>query len=173
MSFGEIIRELRKSKGLSLRDAEKISGISHTYLSTLEKGFDPRTKKIRKPTPQIIAKLATGLNEDYFDLMVLAGYLEEKKPFNEEFKTDNISSEFGKALHKIRNDKNLSIRELAKRSGTSHPYLSQLETRKNKKPTPEILRKLAKGLKISYVSLLIEAEYLEKEDVKEYIQELL
>ena len=80
---------------------------------------------------------------------------------------------FGEKLKKMRNDKNLSIRELAKQSGTSHPYLSQLETRKNKKPTPEILRKLAKGLKISYVSLLIEAEYLEKEDVKEYIQELL
>jgi len=167
MDFGKSIRELRKSKGLSLREVAKRSGTSHPYLSQLETG------KNKKPTPQIIAKIATGLNEDYFDLMVLAGYLEEKKPFNEEFKADNISSEFGKALHKIRNDKNLSIRELAKRSGTSHPYLSQLETGKRNPPKPEILRKLAKGLKISYVSLLIEAEYLEKEDVKEYIQELL
>ena len=151
MSFGEEVRTLRIEKGLKVRELASLVDLSHSYLSQIENG--------KKKEPKSYIKKA---------LLEALGVRE-----NEEFKTDNISSEFGKALHKIRNDKNLSIRELAKQSGTSHPYLSQLETGKRNPPKPEILRKLAKGLKISYVSLLIEAEYLEKEDVKEYIQELL
>lgn len=41
--FGEFLKKLRGKK--SIREVAKDIGISHTYLSTLEKGFDPRTKK--------------------------------------------------------------------------------------------------------------------------------
>lgn len=61
---------------------------------------------------------------------------------------------FGNYIREERKKKALSLRELAKRSGMSHPYLSQLETGKNKNPTPDMVRKLAKGLNIKYPDLL-------------------
>lgn len=69
--FGEKIKELRGNQ--SLREAAKNIGISHTYLDSLEKGFDPRSGKERKPTSEIIGKLANYYNYSYFDLMKLAG----------------------------------------------------------------------------------------------------
>lgn len=74
-AFGEYLRELRGDR--SLREIEKITGISHTYLSSLEKGYDPRSKKERKPTVEIIKKLSEHLpNASYAQLLKLAGYEE-------------------------------------------------------------------------------------------------
>lgn len=71
---------------------------------------------------------------------------------------------FGEHINKIRVNKNLSLREAAKRSDISHPYLSQLETGKNKNPTPNIIRKLSKGLNVSYNDLMQAAGYGGKEN---------
>lgn len=72
--LGDFLRKLRGN--LSLRDVQEGTGISHTYLSTLEKGYDPRTKKQRKPTPEVLQKLANYYKVNYRDLMFLAGYLD-------------------------------------------------------------------------------------------------
>jgi transcriptional regulator with XRE-family HTH domain len=72
--LGDFLKELRGKS--SLREVQEGTGISHTYLSTLEKGYDPRTKKPRKPTPEVLQKLAKFYNVKYADLMYLAGYLE-------------------------------------------------------------------------------------------------
>ncbi|KPN97740.1 helix-turn-helix domain-containing protein [Lysinibacillus sp. ZYM-1] len=76
-TFGNYLKELRGEK--SLREMERITGISHTYLSTLEKGYDPRSGKERKPTPEIIRQLSDSFDLDYFKLMVLAGYMNEEE----------------------------------------------------------------------------------------------
>lgn len=52
----------------------------------------------------------------------------------------------GAYLKKLRKDKNLTLRELAKISGVSHPYISQLENGRNSNPDPRILSKLSKAL---------------------------
>lgn len=70
--IGELLKELRGKK--SIREVSKDIGISHTYLSTLEKGYDPRTKKERKPTPEVLRKLSHYYNIPYIQLMELAGY---------------------------------------------------------------------------------------------------
>ncbi|MTD31835.1 helix-turn-helix domain-containing protein [Planomicrobium sp. YIM 101495] len=78
--FGEYLRKLRGKK--SLRTVSDEAGISHTYLSTLEKGYDPRTQKGRKPNPDVLKKIAKALGTDYNDLMFAAGYIaggDEKK----------------------------------------------------------------------------------------------
>ena len=49
----------------------------------------------------------------------------------------------GDFIKQKREDKNLSIRELSRLSSVSHPYISQIETGKNDKPSHEILHKLA------------------------------
>lgn len=66
---------------------------------------------------------------------------------------------FGEYIKSIRVDKGLSLREVARRSDISHPYLSQLENGKNTSPTPDIIRKLAKGLNLGYLELLQIAGY--------------
>ncbi len=85
--------------------------------------------------------------------------------------------DFGQYVRKKRKDKGLSLREAAKRSHMSHPYLSQLENSVNKKPSPDIIRKISTGLNISYVELLEAAGYLTEENnltkkFGDYIKEL-
>ncbi len=74
--FGKYLKEIRGNK--SLREMERITGLSHTYLSTLEKGIDPRSGKERKPTPEILKKLSETLDINYTELMEKAGYIDEK-----------------------------------------------------------------------------------------------
>ena len=64
----------------------------------------------------------------------------------------------GEVIKKIRTKKEISARELARRSGVSQGYLSQLETGKNNNPTNEVLKKIASGLGISYPELMMEAD---------------
>ncbi|MGA3600782.1 helix-turn-helix domain-containing protein [Lysinibacillus agricola] len=61
---------------------------------------------------------------------------------------------FGETIQAARKAKDLSIRELARRSGISHPYLSQLENGKTTNPSYEIIGKIAKGLGVNIVELL-------------------
>lgn len=71
--FGKYLKELRGNR--SLREMERITGLSHTYLSTLEKGMDPRSGKERKPTPETLKKLSETLEVSYIQLMKRAGYV--------------------------------------------------------------------------------------------------
>lgn len=93
--LGDFLRELRGSR--SLREIEKHTGISHTYLSTIEKGVDPRRKVTQKdvsenlgvsestvrmwelgknkPSPDVLRKLAHFYQVEYVDLLMRAGYI--------------------------------------------------------------------------------------------------
>lgn len=73
--LGYYLKGLRGKK--SLREVAEKCGISHTYLDTLEKGYDPRTKKERKPNPEVLEKLANYYSVDYEHLMYLAKYMDE------------------------------------------------------------------------------------------------
>ncbi|RDY67306.1 XRE family transcriptional regulator [Halobacillus trueperi] len=81
--LGERLKDLRiQKRNESIREVSKKVGISHTYLSTLEKGYDPRTKKERKPTIEVIKNLSGYYRlstSDYLDLLVMAGYKEEAR----------------------------------------------------------------------------------------------
>ncbi|RXZ00856.1 helix-turn-helix domain-containing protein [Fictibacillus sp. S7] len=70
--FGNYLKELRGDR--SIREVARAIGISHTYLTTLEKGFDPRTKKPRRPHPDVINKLASHYGVRNGDLAIKAGY---------------------------------------------------------------------------------------------------
>ncbi|GGB42537.1 hypothetical protein GCM10011409_20140 [Lentibacillus populi] len=73
---------------------------------------------------------------------------------------------FGDYIKKAREQKGLSLREAANRSGISHPYLSQLENGKTKNPNPsrKTVIKLTDGLGISRVEALRIAGYLSDKD---------
>ena len=75
--FGELLKELRKSKRLTMRELAGRSDTSHSYLSQLENA------KANPPKPNMIMKLAIGLSFNdqieekriYEELMKKAGYI--------------------------------------------------------------------------------------------------
>lgn len=67
--------------------------------------------------------------------------------------------DLGSFIKKLRTDNNLSIREVSRLSGVSHPYISQIETGKNDNPSPEILNKLAGPLGVTQFDLMSAAGY--------------
>ncbi|WP_145454872.1 helix-turn-helix domain-containing protein [Staphylococcus pettenkoferi] len=69
VTFGKKLKSLRGDK--SIRKAAEGIGISHTYLDSLEKGCDPRTGKERKPTWEVLYKIAKYYKCDVDDLIRL------------------------------------------------------------------------------------------------------
>ncbi len=74
MKFSDTLHTERLKRGYSLRDAASAIGISHSYLSALEKGADPRTGTEFKPAPNVLKKIATAYDLEYSYLMALCGY---------------------------------------------------------------------------------------------------
>lgn len=62
MILGELIKEYREKNNLSLRDFAKKCGLSHTYISALEKNIDPRTGKPIAPTLDTVKYISKGMN---------------------------------------------------------------------------------------------------------------
>lgn len=75
VGLGELLRSLRGKR--SLREASKLTGISHNYLSIVERGFDPRSGAPVHPTPDTLKKLAEAYDYPYNALMRRAGYIPE------------------------------------------------------------------------------------------------
>lgn len=84
--LGNKIKELRGDT--SLRDfAEKI-GISHTYLSSLEKGVDPRTNKPVNVTADTIIRIGDKLGINPHELFALD--LEDKSERNFSYSSHEV-----------------------------------------------------------------------------------
>ncbi len=69
--LGPVLADLRKAKGLTLREVAEASdhAVSNAYLSQLENG------KIKKPSPNVLHSLASVYSVPYEALMERAGYL--------------------------------------------------------------------------------------------------
>jgi transcriptional regulator with XRE-family HTH domain len=69
--LGALLGDLRRAKGLSLREVEEATGraVSNAYLSQLEHG------RIQKPSPNVLHRLAEVYAVSYETLMERAGYL--------------------------------------------------------------------------------------------------
>lgn len=113
--FSVFLRNLRGKK--SLREMERLTGLSHTYLSTLEKGYDPRSGKERKPTPEVIKKISKAFPDvDYLEMMEKAGYISDyiqySKTEEEELKDfQNFLSMFPKEIFNLMDESHGNIAE--------------------------------------------------------------
>lgn len=67
--------------------------------------------------------------------------------------------DFGKRLKELMSRANLTRYALAKASGVSYSFIADLESGRSRKPSPEILARLAGPLGVSYESLLEDAGY--------------
>lgn len=166
--LSHLLSELRKEKSKSLRQASKDIGISHTYLDSLEKGYDPRTKKERKPTPDVLRKLSDYYNVSYVSLMKLAGYGGKDNPIPSDSFFDLIS-------HKnLEDDLNQSdhLKSIEEYKDLTYPdvkdFLNKNEVYYDKKPLNkdnrmhaiEMLDDLFESLEVNYPKFEdIEKEY--------------
>lgn len=83
-----------------------------------------------------------------------------------------METNFGSRLKALRTSKKMSLKDVAERSGVSHPYISQIENKNRNAPKPEIIRKLAKGLNEKPIDLMALAGYFSEEEA-EYRKEVL
>lgn len=72
-TLGQGLKVARDLRRLSLRDIEKVTGISNAYLSQLE------NDKINKPSPYFLHKLSALYEIDYELLMGAAGYFQKNE----------------------------------------------------------------------------------------------
>lgn len=84
MFLGEIIKKYRIEHDLSQRDFSKLSGLSYTYISALEKNKDYRTGKPISPTLETVRDVAKGMNIPIDDLLKVLDDEQELLLNNEE-----------------------------------------------------------------------------------------
>jgi transcriptional regulator with XRE-family HTH domain len=70
--LSEFLKMVRLSRKMSLRDVEEACGVSNAYLSQVEQG--------KKPSPQILHRLAEAYGVGYDKLMEKAGYISKRTP---------------------------------------------------------------------------------------------
>ncbi len=73
--LGNIIKQYRQEKGLSLRAFSSRCGLSHSYVDMLEKGRDPRNGQPPRPSIDTLIALAKGLEIEARKLLQHASHL--------------------------------------------------------------------------------------------------
>jgi len=75
VTFREMLLEKRTELNMSIRAAAVKIGISHTYLTALEKGIDSRGLPATKPTPDTLKLISSAYKIDYNYLLELCEYV--------------------------------------------------------------------------------------------------
>ena len=70
--LGEFIRQQRRAAQVSLRELARQTGVSNPYLSQVERG-------LKRPSAEILAQIAKGLQISAETLYVRAGLLDERR----------------------------------------------------------------------------------------------
>jgi len=85
---------------------------------------------------------------------------EEKLTTKVSTAASDMASDIGSFIRSQRELAQVSVRQLAERSGVSNPYLSQVE-RGLRKPSADVLNQIAKALRVSAEVLYVRAGILE------------
>lgn len=107
--INDLLKDLRKQRRMTLRDAAIKSGLSHSYISSLETGMHPKTKAPINPSPESLKRLAEAYSYSYEKLMEMADYLEESK--KETAENAPPKSMLDQAVERIEEDLNVSIKD--------------------------------------------------------------
>jgi transcriptional regulator with XRE-family HTH domain len=81
-------------------------------------------------------------------------------------KVSTAASDIGSFIRSQRENAQVSVRQLAERSGVSNPYLSQVE-RGLRKPSADVLSQIAKALRVSAEVLYVRAGILEPRETSQ------
>lgn len=77
MTERNLSRYLKELRGdMTLREVEELTGVSYSYLSAIERGYDSRSKKPVSPTLEVIIKIAKGFGIPLGVFLNNAGFAE-------------------------------------------------------------------------------------------------
>lgn len=138
MVSGERVRTARKARGFTLVELASRARLSYSYLSEIERGA-------KTPSSDALARLADALNLNRSDLLEVS----------EEEGARGIGP--GDKLRIAREDRGMTLREVASAAGISSTYLSEIE-RGNVQPAVSVLKKLARVLHMPLSALMSPAE---------------
>src|ERR1700760_4382137 len=91
---------------------------------------------------------------------------EEKLSAKVSTAASDMASDIGSFIRDLRENAQVSVRQLAEKAGVSNPYLSQIE-RGLRKPSADVLSQIAKALRVSAEVLYIRAGILEPSETNE------
>lgn len=131
---GEKIRALREERGYTLQDLARRANLSLSYLSEIERGS-------KRPSLKTVDKLATALNVPKTQLI--------------EGDVTGSGLSLGDKIRLMRGEKNLSLQELANRSGISLSYLSEIE-RGTVYPALRTLKRIAEALGVPPAFIMVQ-----------------
>jgi len=76
MTVGNMIEKLMQVYNIkSIRELDRITGVSNTYLGNLIKGKDPRSGKPMSPTIDMLKQICDGLNYPLEVFLAETGYI--------------------------------------------------------------------------------------------------
>ncbi|NLG78888.1 MAG: helix-turn-helix transcriptional regulator [Firmicutes bacterium] len=138
MVSGERVRAARKARGLTLVELASRARLSYSYLSEIERGA-------KTPSLDALTRLADALNLNKSELVEMS----------EEEGAQGIG--LGDKLRLAREDRGMTLREVASAAGISSTYLSEIE-RGNVQPAVSVLKQLARVLHVPLSTFMSPAE---------------
>lgn len=87
MPFSQWLREKRKAAGITQSQLAERVGVSVSYVSALERGESGATGKDRRPSVEIVDKLARALQLDRDEMRLKAGYAPDNAIISKEPQT--------------------------------------------------------------------------------------
>ncbi len=70
--LGDFVKNKRLELNLSLRDFARMCNLSHSHVDSIEKGYEPKTKKPVKPSIDTLVKISKGADIEIGTLIDLA-----------------------------------------------------------------------------------------------------
>lgn len=130
--IGGIIRRFREERHETLESMAKKCGLSPSYLSEIESGR-------KTPSIRAIDRIAGALGISPSALLAR--------------ERDDAGISLGEKIHFAREERGLTLKELATAAGISVAYLGSIE-KNGTKPSPETLERIANALKVSLSGLM-------------------
>jgi len=141
---GPLIRERREAQGLSQADLAAQTGLAQTYISRIERGAVPR------PRPATLQKLGQALGVRLPELYQSAGDSALAAPVD--------ANPFGSWLRQMIVARGFaSEREFAAQVGIAPKHLSRLLTGDIRRPTYQVMWRLAGALQVPFAEVVEQA----------------
>lgn len=140
MIDGKLIREFRLKRNMSLQELARKAELSVSYLSEIERGK-------KQPSLEVVEKLAAALN------------ISKNAFFDESVTRKRDTSSVGDRIRILRQEKGISLSELAEKAGISATYLCQIE-KGHALPSLSTLKAIAQALNTSLQELLANTSHV-------------
>lgn len=141
IELGTYLKNKREKLGYSTNYIEMHTGINKADISRIEKG------KKKKINALYLKELANILKLNQIELFNIAGFIEDKYFYNSNFKGNKVQS-LAVVIKQLREKRELSQAELAKKAGIASGTIGDIERGVNKS-TVKTLNKISKALQLT------------------------